>query len=268
MFSRRIALSCASIVVLGLTSATAFAADPSVVVKRSAPTAAPTLRELLAAKPVEPTLKRTRVTNQAAVAGPSVSSPAFEPTSEPVAAAGGATVELPAPTGVDTQSKGTSGKPFTTPRLARRRGAVLSVPRGRQALLHRRGDRGGFICSASIINKRILVTAGHCVYDAKNKRFQQELQIRAGVQRDADDPALRHLDPDLHHHHVPVGERWRHGSERLGLRRDGDRRSGAQRVDQDHRRLPRGYLGWRTNSLAGQNISALGYPATWTAAGG
>ncbi len=268
MFSRRIVLSCASIITLGLSAGTVLAADPStVVVPAPSATSAVTLQDLLSSKPVEPTLKRTRATNKAAVDGPSVSSPAFEPSVEPVPEKGGAKVVLPAPSGVEPQSIGTSGKPFTTRRVSPD-AAVPSYPfRAAGKLFFTDAvSGGGFICSASIINKRILVTAGHCVYDAKNKRFYKNFKYVPAYNATLGTQPYGTWTPTF----ITTTAQWANGGGTVPNVSDFAVMVIADQVRNGSTKTIGGYLGWlgwRTNSLAGQNISALGYPGNLDSGG-
>ncbi|MFO1069093.1 MAG: trypsin-like serine protease [Geminicoccaceae bacterium] len=114
-------------------------------------------------------------------------------------------------------------------------------------------------CSAAVINKRLLGTAGHCVYDTAANRFYDNFRFV----------------PAYNNGSAPYGSwdwqwvwaanTWINSVGSAPFPNNGDfailevqdeNVAGATRKIGDHV----GFLGWVTNGLVGQNITTLGYP--------
>jgi V8-like Glu-specific endopeptidase len=151
------------------------------------------------------------------------------------------------------------GYPFTS-RRASPDSTVNSWPfRLAGKLFFRKQDGKGYVCSASIINRRIMVTAGHCLYDRENNRWYNSFAFV---------PAYRgnysQVNPYCTWYASSgiVPYQWAASSgfptsDDFGLLELRDlscygatRRIGAWL----------GWLGWQTYRLIGNNITQLGYP--------
>lgn len=177
----------------------------------------------------------------------------FEPDPLPKAAA---------QTDVDPQSVGTDGAYFSSSR-------VLPAPTTQNAYPYRAAgklfftgaDGKSYICSASVIRHRMIVTAGHCVYDAKLKKFHSNFRFV----------------PAYHNGSAPFGtwgysyvittSAWASGGG--GVPNAGDfaiieatDNASAQRIGS-----VTGYYGYSTNSLYPNHVKMLGYPGAFDAGG-
>src|SRR3954447_20434732 len=100
----------------------------------------------------------------------------FRPSQEPQPAPS-APYTGPAPQGAaqgaaPPPSKGTSGLPFTTTRVYPD-AAVTTWPNrlAGKLFFHDQADGNDYQCSASIVGRRVVLTAGHCVYDGTFKKW-------------------------------------------------------------------------------------------------
>lgn len=159
---------------------------------------------------------------------------------------------------VEPQAKGASGFPFTTSRVFPD-GAVSTYPYRAAGKLFGRDPRTGgtFVCSAAVISKRLIGTAGHCVYDtAKNYFFDKFLFV----------PAFRNGA-------APYGSwdwAWVYAANTWinangSLPNNGDFAIIELTDETVGGKLQKigdvtGWLGWQTAGLVGQHVRTLGYP--------
>jgi V8-like Glu-specific endopeptidase len=81
----------------------------------------------------------------------------------------------------DSRSKGTSGYPFTTTRVFPDTAVSTAPYRMAGKLLFRDGvTNSWYMCTAAIISYRLVLTAGHCVYNATGKRFYTDFRFTPG----------------------------------------------------------------------------------------
>jgi len=134
-----------------------------------------------------------------------------------------------------------------TPRSARTAFPYTTVGR----LFFKSAD-GDFVCSASVISNRVILTAGHCVYDALRGRFHQKFAFVPGYYR-GQFPRGVWLA-----RRAVVTEEWKLSSEVLPnsadfgvlVLRDNEGRTIGQAT---------GWLGFRTYSLIPNHVHLLGF---------
>lgn len=176
----------------------------------------------------------------------------FDPPPEPKAGAvtGNAAIEA--------QAKGSSGFPFTTSRVFPD-ASVSTYPYRAAGKLFGRDPRTGgtFVCSAAVISKRLIGTAGHCVYDTvRNYFFDRFLFVpafRAG--------AAPYGSWDWSW--VFAANTWINGNG--SLPNNGDFAI-IEATDEVVGGRPQkigdvtGWFGWQTVGLVAQHVRTLGYP--------
>ena len=183
---------------------------------------------------------------------PAWSNRLFEPPPEPKAGGGVGNAAI------ETQAKGGSGFPFTTSRVFPD-GAVTTYPYRAAGKLFGRDPRTGstFVCSAAVIAKRLIGTAGHCVYDtAKNYFFDKFLFVPAFKSG-----AAPYGSWDWSW--VFSANTWINGNGNLP--NNGDFAIIELTDEVVGGRLQKigdvtGWLGWQTSGLVGHHVRTLGYP--------
>jgi V8-like Glu-specific endopeptidase len=160
---------------------------------------------------------------------------------------------------VAPQAAGSLGARFTNERVV-----PMSVLRGTYPwraigkLFFTGAGGGSFICSASVLNRRVVVTAGHCVYDGALKKFHSNFLFVPGY-----DNGLSPFGSFTWRFAATTGS-WAAGGGRVpnaadfGLLVVNDKVIGTSL-----RRIGEltGWLGWKTLALRGNNVSFFGYPA-------
>lgn len=112
---------------------------------------------------------------------------------------------------------------------------------------------GDYVCSGVVISRRIVGTAGHCVYDPDSGFFEDWLIVPAYSQGNA---PFGVWEPS----YVVVSGSWANGD---GVPNDGDFAVFAMWDNQGWGALGNvvGWLGYATNSLINNELTLLGYPA-------
>ena len=198
-----------------------------------------------------------------AAAGPSESSPAGKPTytgpalntklHDPLSLRTTDTAGDVAPNAV-----GTSGLRFTNERVVPMGVLRNTYPWKATGKLFFTGANGGnFVCSASVIRQRVVATAGHCVYDTVVNRFHSNFLFVPGYDNGAS----------------PYGSftwslatttgSWAAGNGSVPNAADFGMLVVSNKVVGGRlRRIGEltGWLGWKTNALLANNVSAMGYP--------
>lgn len=179
---------------------------------------------------------------------------------EPLAAQSGSAPAASIGGGVEGQAKGSSGFPFTTSRVFPD-AAVSTYPYRASGKLFLRNPATGatVFCSASVISKRLLGTAGHCVYDTAANRFYDNFRFV----------------PAFNSGNAPYGSwdwawvwaanTWINSVGSAPFPNNGDfaiLEVQDENVAGQVRRIGDyvGFLGWTTNGLIGQHVTTLGYP--------
>lgn len=117
---------------------------------------------------------------------PTVVMPGHVPETEPTPAEPGAALPAPeaseseegATPNIGVRSKGTSGYPFTATRVFPD-ASVTTAPYRMAGKLFYRNPRTNlyYVCSASLIAKRLVLTAGHCVYNAPGRYYYTDFRF-------------------------------------------------------------------------------------------
>ena len=229
-----------------------------------------TAERLRGAKPYPlPGAAETRATSTdlpAATGGPSASSPSAWPTytgaplnvqlHAPLARADAAAPAAAPQAG--PQAAGTAGLRFTTERVVPMASLRNTYPWVAVGKLFFTGALGGnFVCSASVINRRVLATAGHCVYDTAVNRFHGNFLFVPGY-----DNGASPFGSFTWSFAATTGS-WAAGTGGVPNAADFGVIVAADKVVGG---VPRrigeltGFLGWKTLALLGNNVSANGYP--------
>jgi V8-like Glu-specific endopeptidase len=159
------------------------------------------------------------------------------------------------------RSIGSSGIPYTTSRVFPD-AAVTAAPYRLAGKLFFRdpGTGSTYVCSASIIQRRLLLTAGHCVYNAAARRFYTDFNFIPAYNATL---ATQPFGQWSWNWAIVTGE-WAGGGG--GVPNTGDFAiieardqyiAGATRKAGEYL----GWFGWATYALSGQHVTALGYPA-------
>ena len=157
---------------------------------------------------------------------------------------------------VDSFSYGTVGAHFTSSQVSPAPTAQNSWPFAPTGKLFFSSVSGGqFSCTASVIKPRLILTAGHCVYDAKNKQWYQNFKFI----------------PASHNGSAPYGtwyaqwlsttDNWLNGGGSLPNRGD----YALLEMQDNHlgQKIGNitGHYGYRTSALSPNHVTMLGYPA-------
>lgn len=153
---------------------------------------------------------------------------------------------------------GTSGLRFTNERVVPMATLRNTYPWRAVGKLFFTGAQGGnFVCSASVINRRVVATAGHCVYDTAINRFHSNFLFVPGYDNGAS--PFGSFTWSL----AATTGSWIAGNGSVPNAADfgmivitNKVVSGASRRIGDLT----GWLGWKTGALVGNAISAMGYP--------
>ncbi len=159
---------------------------------------------------------------------------------------------------IETQAKGGSGFPFTTSRVFPD-AAVTTYPYRAAGKLFGRDPRSGstFVCSAAVIAKRLIGTAGHCVYDTvKNYFFDKFVFVPAFKSGNAPYGSWDWA-------WVYSANTWINGNGNLP--NNGDFAIIELTDESVGGRVQKigdvtGWLGWQTSGLVGHHVKTLGYP--------
>jgi V8-like Glu-specific endopeptidase len=156
------------------------------------------------------------------------------------------------------QAAGTAGLRFTTERVVPMASLRNTYPWVAVGKLFFTGALGGnFVCSASVINRRVLATAGHCVYDSAVNRFHSNFLFVPGY-----DNGASPFGSFTWSYAATTGS-WAAGTGGVPNAADFGVIVAADKVVGG---VPRrigeltGFLGWKTLALLGNNVSANGYP--------
>lgn len=212
-----------------------------------------------------PGASETRVTGTAgpSAAGASQSSPSRAPSYNgplldvqlhaPVAKATGTADQAVAP-----EAAGTAGLRFTTERVVPMAQLRGTYPWRAVGKLFFTGAQGGnFVCSASVVRHRVVATAGHCVYDTAVNRFHTNFLFVPGYDNGASPFG------SFGWSFAATTASWVAGNGSVPNAADFGVIVAADKVVGG---VPRrigeltGWLGWKTLSLVGNNVSANGYP--------
>ncbi len=153
---------------------------------------------------------------------------------------------------------GGRGYPFTTRRVSPN-STVTSDRYRRVGKLFYTAPDGDWSCSAAIIQRRLILTAAHCIHDREEKKYHTNFLFVPAHNGSASQSApfcqWTGRSPR-------VTSRWRSSSgfpavDDFGIVEIRERNCGGQT-----RRIGDylGWFGWSTNSLLGNNITELGYP--------
>ena len=112
---------------------------------------------------------------------------------------------------------------------------------------------GNFVCTASVISNRVILTAGHCVYDALRHRFHEKFAFVPGYYQGQMPRGVWTA------RFAAVTEEWKQSSEVLPnaadfgvlVLNDKEGRSIGQAT---------GWLGFRTHALVPNHVHLLGFP--------
>ena len=85
--------------------------------------------------------------------------------------------------GIEIQNEGTFRAPYTSSRIVPITADTVYPYRAAGKLFFTQPGVGDFLCSAGVISRRVVATAGHCVHQwrRRHERVLHELPLRAGV---------------------------------------------------------------------------------------
>ena len=154
------------------------------------------------------------------------------------------------------QTWGTFGAPCTSSRLLPRSSRYSYPYRAVGKLFFKKGT-SNYVCSAAVLRPRIILTAGHCVYDAASRRWNSNFLFIPSYENGS-----APYQAWSWRWAVVTGQ-WAYGGGGVPNRADyaiielGDRLFGT-RV----RRIGdvTGYFGWQTYTLARNHTKKIGYP--------
>ena len=156
--------------------------------------------------------------------------------------------------GIAPQNAGTLAAHFTSSRLVPT-SADTAYPYRTAGKLFFSDGVSNFVCSASVISYRVLVTAGHCVHSGTSAGFYRNFLFV---------PAFRNGSAPFgtwNWAFVTVTSTWANGGGGVPNAADyamfemADRATAPTRIGQ-----VTGFLGWQTQSLARNHVTMLGYP--------
>jgi hypothetical protein len=160
--------------------------------------------------------------------------------------------------GVAPAAVGTSALRFTNERVVPMSVLRNTYPWKAVGKLFFTGATGGsFVCSASVVRNRVIATAGHCVYDTVVNRFHSNFFFVPGFDNGAS--PYGGFSWSL----ASTTGSWAAGNGSVPNAADFGVIVAANKVvSAQVRRIGdlTGWLGWKTNALVGNNISAMGYP--------
>lgn len=153
-----------------------------------------------------------------------------------------------------------TGYPFTTSRVNPRQ-AVNSWPYrlAGKVFFQDPRTRQNFICSGSIISRRLILTAGHCVYNrVGNYFFTRHIFVPAYDARSRNQPYGQWRRGT-----AIVPSQWANSAGFPTVSDFGIFVVRDQRIAGRTRKIGEylGWLGWHTNRLIGNHVKQLGYPA-------
>lgn len=157
-------------------------------------------------------------------------------------------------------SKGTSGLPFTTTRVYPD-DAVTAWPNRMVGKLffHDQADGHDYVCSAGIVARRVVLTAGHCVYDAAAKKWMTNWAFVPAYNGNLATQPFGTWSVSL----AATTSAWMSGGGNVPNPSDFGVVVTKDLFIAGATRKVGEYLGWFgawTNALIGQQVSALGYP--------
>jgi len=153
-------------------------------------------------------------------------------------------------------SVGTDRAYFTSSRVTPAPAAQNSYPFRATGKLFFSKNNKDYICSASVIRPRVVITAGHCVYNAVDRTWHTNLAFH----------------PAHHNGSTPYGiwypswiivtSSWAYGGG--GVPNRGDFAI-MEMYDSNSKRIGdvTGYYGWRTYALNPNHVTILGYPGSF-----
>lgn len=259
------ALLASSIAVFPVAS---NAKDPQVQLSadKSTPEAYWTQERMSSAKPMplpKPKVAATELAKPVLLdtSSASIGRPAFEPKKTPtpqsqvvIGLDSGLSGEIVGPTMIAQP-----GYPFTTRRVSPDATVKTSPFQRAGKFFFTIPGQGNFVCSASIINRRIVLTAGHCVYDRATQSFYTNFAF-APAYNGAVAPSDPYCRWTPNYSTVPA--QWASSSgypatDDFAVLVMNDRScNGATRQIGVYL----GWFGWQTGRLIGNNITQLGYP--------
>lgn len=168
--------------------------------------------------------------------------------------------------GVKPQAVGSFGAHYTSSRVfplftgaAAQYSADRVYPYRAVGILFFNVDGGGYLCSASVIARRVVATAGHCVHSGSSEGFYSDF-VFVPAYRDGIAPY-----GVWHWKYVTTTGEWAHGAGEVPNAADYAMIEFAdQPLTEDGPAVKlgdlTGWLGWQTDSLAQNHTSKLGYP--------
>ena len=159
---------------------------------------------------------------------------------------------------IEPLAAGSSGLRFTNERVVPMASLRNTYPWKAVGKLFFTGATGGnFVCSASVVQRRVVATAGHCVYDTAVNRFHGNFLFVPGY--DNGESPYGGFGWSL----AATTASWIAGNGSVPNAADfGTLVIANKVVGGTSRRIGEltGWLGWKTNALVGNAISAMGYP--------
>lgn len=118
-------------------------------------------------------------------------------------------------------------------------------------------DGGDYVCSGSVVKQRVVATAGHCVYDATRKQFHRNFLFVPGYDNGATPFGAFGWTVAATTQSWAAGQGAVPNAADFGMIVAADKVVGGQ-----PRRIGElvGWLGWKTQALLGNSVSAMGYP--------
>jgi V8-like Glu-specific endopeptidase len=155
-------------------------------------------------------------------------------------------------------SKGSSGYPFTT-QLVSPDSLVQTWPYRLGGKLFFTDNGGNFVCTASILRPRIVVTAAHCLYNTAANRWNNNFVFVPAYNGNSSTQPFGSWGWS----YAVIPTAWATGAETFpngndfGLIEIGDKFiAGGWRQIGNYL----GYFGWQTFALIGNHVTQLGYP--------
>lgn len=175
-------------------------------------------------------------------------------------------IQESAPTGVAPGSRGTSGIPFSTARVSPD-SAVNTYPHRAAGKLFYVMNGGNWVCSASVIDFRVIITAAHCVYNTNTNTWGSNFLFVPSYN------ATLTTQPygTWGWAHARVLNNWINlTSESYPNRYDFALIQSTDRTIGGTVRTLGGYvgwLGWHTHQLIGNHVTQIGYPTNLDSGG-
>ncbi len=157
------------------------------------------------------------------------------------------------PNNVVPNNRGLAQLDFTSSRLVPEDARVVWPYRTSGKLFLTIPGEGNFVCSGAVISARVVLTAGHCLYDAGVNRFATNLMFVPAYHRGEAPFGTWSASS------IAVTDEWFNGDDEVPNEQD---MAVMVMNDMNGNRIGdvTGWLGYKTNSLLPNHVKLLGYP--------